>query len=268
MRDAGAFDGPLGVLAAVACVERLRAEGAALPFAIEVLGFSDEEGLRYGTAYLGSRAVAGSFEPALLDLVDDDGVTLGDALRAFGGAPEDVAWRLAARRAAARLLRGPHRAGAGARGPRRAGRRGQRDRRGHAGASSSFAGAPGTPARCRWTRATTRACAARRVGAGGRGGGARRAGAGGDRRPAGGAARARRTSCPARPSPRSTCATPTTRCARRRWRRCAPRRGGSAPARGVEVAWREVMSAPAVAADAALTAALSPRRWPSAGCRW
>ena len=87
VRDAGAFDGPLGVLAAVACVERLRAEGTALPFAIDVLGFSDEEGLRYGTAYLGSRAVAGSFDPALLELVDDDGVALGDALRAFGGAP-------------------------------------------------------------------------------------------------------------------------------------------------------------------------------------
>ena len=87
VRDAGAFDGPLGVLAAVACVERLRAEGTRLPFAIDVLGFSDEEGLRYGTAYLGSRAVAGSFDPALLELVDDDGVALGDALRAFGGAP-------------------------------------------------------------------------------------------------------------------------------------------------------------------------------------
>jgi allantoate deiminase len=91
VRDAGAFDGPLGVLAAVACVERLRAEGIVLPFAIDVLGFSDEEGLRYGTAYLGSRAVAGSFDPALLDLVDDAGVSLGDALRAFGGAPQGVA---------------------------------------------------------------------------------------------------------------------------------------------------------------------------------
>jgi allantoate deiminase len=91
VRDAGAFDGPLGVLAAVACVERLRAEGTRLPFAIDVLGFSDEEGLRYGTAYLGSRAVAGTFEPALLHLVDDDGVALGAALRDFGGAPQDVA---------------------------------------------------------------------------------------------------------------------------------------------------------------------------------
>jgi allantoate deiminase len=91
VRDAGAFDGPLGVLAAVACVERLRAEGTRLPFAVDVLGFSDEEGLRYGTAYLGSRAVAGSFEPALLELVDDDGIALGAALGDFGGAPRDVA---------------------------------------------------------------------------------------------------------------------------------------------------------------------------------
>jgi allantoate deiminase len=91
VRDAGAFDGPLGVLAAVACVERLRAEGTRLPFAVDVLGFSDEEGLRYGTAYLGSRAVAGTFDPALLGLVDDDGVALGDALRDFGGAPDALA---------------------------------------------------------------------------------------------------------------------------------------------------------------------------------
>jgi allantoate deiminase len=91
VRDAGAFDGPLGVLAAVSCVERLRAEGTRLPFAVDVLGFSDEEGLRYGTAYLGSRAVAGSFDPALLGLVDGDGVALGDALRDFGGAPDALA---------------------------------------------------------------------------------------------------------------------------------------------------------------------------------
>jgi allantoate deiminase len=91
VRDAGAFDGPLGVLAALACVERLRAEGVTLPFAVDILGFSDEEGLRYGTAYLGSRAVAGSFDPVLLDLVDEDGVALGAALRDFGGAPESIA---------------------------------------------------------------------------------------------------------------------------------------------------------------------------------
>ncbi len=64
VRDAGAFDGPLGVLAAIACVARLRAEEVTLPFAVDVLGFSDEEGLRFGTAYLGSAAVAGTLAPA------------------------------------------------------------------------------------------------------------------------------------------------------------------------------------------------------------
>ncbi len=80
VRDAGAFDGPLGVLAAIASVARLRAEDVALPFAVDVLGFSDEEGLRFGTAYLGSRAVAGTLDPALLDLTDRDGATLREAL--------------------------------------------------------------------------------------------------------------------------------------------------------------------------------------------
>jgi allantoate deiminase len=91
VRDAGAFDGPLGVLASIACVERLREADASLPFAVEVLGFSDEEGLRFGTAYLGSRAVAGTWDAALLDLTDEDGVTVGDALAGFGGDPAGVA---------------------------------------------------------------------------------------------------------------------------------------------------------------------------------
>lgn len=85
VRDAGAFDGPLGVVVAIAALERLLVAGRRLPFDVEVLGFSDEEGLRYGTAYLGSRAVAGTWDPALLALVDDDGVTLGAALAEFGG---------------------------------------------------------------------------------------------------------------------------------------------------------------------------------------
>ncbi|HEY6759260.1 MAG TPA: allantoate amidohydrolase [Baekduia sp.] len=91
VRDAGAFDGPLGVVLSIALVQRLREEGVALPFALDVLGFADEEGLRFGTAYLGSRAVAGTFDPALFDVVDDDGVSVGDALRAFGGDPAGIA---------------------------------------------------------------------------------------------------------------------------------------------------------------------------------
>jgi allantoate deiminase len=88
VRDAGRYDGPLGVLVGLACVERLHDRGARLPFAIEVLAFADEEGLRYHTSYLGSQVVVGRFEPATLELRDSDGVTVAEAIRAFGGDPE------------------------------------------------------------------------------------------------------------------------------------------------------------------------------------
>jgi allantoate deiminase len=91
VRDAGRYDGPLGVLVAIATVERLHARGERLPFAIEVYGFADEEGLRFHTAYLGSSALAGSLEPAALDLADMDGVSLGSAVREFGGNPAGLA---------------------------------------------------------------------------------------------------------------------------------------------------------------------------------
>jgi allantoate deiminase len=65
VRDAGKYDGPLGVLAAIAAVQSLRERSVKLPFNLEVVGFSDEEGVRYQTAYLGSRALAGT-------LTDDD----------------------------------------------------------------------------------------------------------------------------------------------------------------------------------------------------
>jgi hydantoinase/carbamoylase family amidase len=83
VRDGGAFDGPLGVLAAVECVERLRGEEVSLPFSVDVLGFSDEEGLRFGTAYLGSRAMAGTLDAATLDTPDADGVTVREAMAGF-----------------------------------------------------------------------------------------------------------------------------------------------------------------------------------------
>jgi allantoate deiminase len=88
VRDAGRYDGPLGVLVAIACVQRL---GGRLPFAVEVVGFADEEGLRFGTTYFGSSVFTGRFEPSMLELRDDDGVTLADAVRAFGGDPEALA---------------------------------------------------------------------------------------------------------------------------------------------------------------------------------
>jgi allantoate deiminase len=91
VRDAGRYDGPLGVLVALAVVERLHARGQRLPYAIETLAFADEEGLRYQSGYLGSSVYAGSFDAATLARPDADGIPLADAIRAFGGDPEALA---------------------------------------------------------------------------------------------------------------------------------------------------------------------------------
>jgi allantoate deiminase len=80
--DAGKYDGVLGVLLGLAAVEALG--GRRLPFGIGVVGFSEEEGVRYGVPYLGSRAVAGRFDPMLLGRVDARGVTMESAFRDFG----------------------------------------------------------------------------------------------------------------------------------------------------------------------------------------
>src|SRR2546422_6275598 len=93
VRDAGKYDGPLGVMIALACVERLHQRQERLPFAIEVLGFADEEGLRYQTAYLGSRAMTGTFDLEALQLTDAGGIPMADAIRAFGGTPDPQALR-------------------------------------------------------------------------------------------------------------------------------------------------------------------------------
>jgi allantoate deiminase len=88
VRDAGKYDGPLGVLVALACVQRLHDQGRRLPFAIELFGFADEEGVRYHTAYLGSKVVAGTLDPSYLARVDAVGIAMSDAIRWFGGDPE------------------------------------------------------------------------------------------------------------------------------------------------------------------------------------
>ena len=62
-----------------------------MPFAIEVLAFADEEGLRFGSTYLGSRAVAGRLDEAELQRTDDGGVTIAEAIRTFGGDPSKIA---------------------------------------------------------------------------------------------------------------------------------------------------------------------------------
>jgi allantoate deiminase len=80
--DAGKYDGILGVLLGVAAVQALG--GRRLPFAIDVLGFCEEEGIRFRAPYLGSLAVCGRLDRALLERLDDKGVSLAEAQRRFG----------------------------------------------------------------------------------------------------------------------------------------------------------------------------------------
>jgi allantoate deiminase len=86
--DAGAFDGVLGVTLALECADFARA--MALQLAIDVIAFSEEEGVRFGVPFLGSRAIAGRFDPALLMLKDEESVTLEKAIRAYGLDPSQI----------------------------------------------------------------------------------------------------------------------------------------------------------------------------------
>ena len=81
--NAGGYDGVLGVLIGLALVEGLR--GRRMPYAIEVIGFSDEEGTRFGVPFIGSRALAGTlFEEALLASKDSSGITVREVLEQYG----------------------------------------------------------------------------------------------------------------------------------------------------------------------------------------
>jgi allantoate deiminase len=91
VRDAGRYDGMLGVIAGIECVRTLHARGRRLPFAIEVIGFADEEGVRFNATLLGSRAAAGTFKAEVLDAVDKDGVSVREAMRRFGLDPARIA---------------------------------------------------------------------------------------------------------------------------------------------------------------------------------
>lgn len=81
--DAGAFDGPLGVVMGIELVAAIAAEQA-LPFAIEVIGFSEEEGMRFAKPFLGSLAVVGELDDSLLRLTDAASVSVAQAAREFG----------------------------------------------------------------------------------------------------------------------------------------------------------------------------------------
>ena len=89
--NAGKFDGPLGVLMALDLLEQLIAQKTDLPFHIELIAFSDEEGVRFHTTYLGSKVVAGAFDESLLARSDAAGITLGQALATMGADTSQLA---------------------------------------------------------------------------------------------------------------------------------------------------------------------------------
>jgi allantoate deiminase len=94
--NAGAFDGPLGVVLGVAVVEQLvqdaRANSPAtrLPFEIEIIGFSEEEGVRFSKPFLGSLALVGELDAPTLARRDRHGISVADAIRSFGLDPSEL----------------------------------------------------------------------------------------------------------------------------------------------------------------------------------
>jgi allantoate deiminase len=86
--NAGCFDGVLGVVLGIAWVQLAQELG--LPIAIEIIAFSEEEGVRYGVPFLGSRAVAGSFNMKALAYKDAQGIHMYDAIRSFGLDPTAI----------------------------------------------------------------------------------------------------------------------------------------------------------------------------------
>ena len=87
--NAGAFDGPLGVVLALEAIAILAEEQ--LPFAIEVIAFSEEEGIRFGFPFFGSMAVTGQVVPATLERRDREGLSVAEALYGFGLRPQNIA---------------------------------------------------------------------------------------------------------------------------------------------------------------------------------
>lgn len=86
----GAFDGIMGVALGCLVAKALKDRLPAFPFALEVLAFADEEGVRFPTALIGPRALAGTLSPEALAMRDRDGIAMADAMRAFGIEPEEA----------------------------------------------------------------------------------------------------------------------------------------------------------------------------------
>lgn len=90
VRNGGRYDGPLGIMLGIDVVEALHRAGRRPPFAIEVVAFGDEEGSRFPASMSCSRAIAGTLDSLALEMKDADGVSVAEALAAFGGDPANI----------------------------------------------------------------------------------------------------------------------------------------------------------------------------------
>ena len=90
VRNAGKYDGRLGILVPMACVRELQRQGRRLPCGVEVVGFAEEEGQRYQAVFLGSGALTGHFDMRWLDQKDADGISMRAAMQSAGLCPEDI----------------------------------------------------------------------------------------------------------------------------------------------------------------------------------
>ncbi|MCA1857561.1 allantoate amidohydrolase [Massilia oculi] len=90
VRNGGKYDGRLGILLPIALVRHLHARGERLPFHLEVIGFAEEEGVRFRSTFLGSSAITGRFDPRLLEQRDGDGTSMREALSAAGHDPAHI----------------------------------------------------------------------------------------------------------------------------------------------------------------------------------
>ncbi|KKJ75364.1 allantoate amidohydrolase [Kiloniella litopenaei] len=90
VRQGGGYDGIMGVILPIMALEKLKEESYKLPFSVEILAFADEEGVRFPTALIGSRALAGTYDSSVLSMVDSDGISLKQALTQFGLRPDQI----------------------------------------------------------------------------------------------------------------------------------------------------------------------------------
>ena len=88
--NGGKYDGALGIVLGIALIQSLCENRSTLPLAIDVVSFSEEEGVRYRSPYIGSTAIAGHFDASLLDRMDDDHVSLRHAIKSFGCQPDEL----------------------------------------------------------------------------------------------------------------------------------------------------------------------------------